>query len=118
MGTQAKASAGAVINREEALERFGGNEALFRRLALKFLDDAHFGELEAALARADASAAQAAAHSLKGVAGNLSFDELYGACCALNDALREGDLESAQDLLPRARRAYHQVCEALREMEA
>ena len=30
MDTEAKASAGAVINREEALERFGGNETLFR----------------------------------------------------------------------------------------
>ena len=38
------------INYDEAMERFGGNAALYERLALKFLDDAHFAALEQALA--------------------------------------------------------------------
>ena len=41
------------IDYDGAIERFGGNAALYERLALKFLDDAHFAALEQALADGD-----------------------------------------------------------------
>ena len=40
------------IDYDGAMERFGGNAALYERLALKFLDDTHFAALEQALAGA------------------------------------------------------------------
>ena len=61
------------IDYDGAMERFGGNAALYERLALKFLDDAHFAALEQALADGDVDTAVREAHTLKGVAGNLSF---------------------------------------------
>lgn len=45
------------IDYDGAMERFGGNAALYERLALKFLDDAHFAALEQALADGDVDAA-------------------------------------------------------------
>ena len=45
------------IDYDEAMERFGGNAALYERLALKFLDDAHFAALEQALADGDVDTA-------------------------------------------------------------
>lgn len=61
------------IDYAEAMERFCGNESLFARIAVKYLDDPHVDALEAAMASGDAAAAEREAHSLKGVAGNLSF---------------------------------------------
>lgn len=64
------------IDYAEAMERFCGNESLFARIAVKYLDDPHVDALEAAMASGDAAAAEREAHSLKGVAGNLSFAPL------------------------------------------
>lgn len=105
------------INHAEAMERFGGNEALYLRLASKFLNDPHFAGLEGALEQGDLEAAQREAHSLKGVAGNLSFDTLFQAACGMNDALRAGDEATARALMPKAREAYERVCETLRSLE-
>ena len=91
------------IDYVEAIERFGGNEGLFARLAVKYLDDPHFDALEAAMAAGDAAAAEREARSLKGVAGNLSFTRLYDVAARVTDALRSGDLEAAQGLMPELR---------------
>lgn len=49
----------AGIDYAEAMDRFGGNEDLFVRLATKYLNDPHFHALEAAMAEGDAAAASA-----------------------------------------------------------
>lgn len=76
------------IDYAEAMERFCGNESLFARIAVKYLDDPHVDALEAAMASGDAAAAEREAHSLKGVAGNLSFVRLYDLAARVTDALR------------------------------
>lgn len=106
------------INYIEALRRFDGNEDLYRRLAVKFLDDPNFIELEKTLHSGDAQKAQRAAHSLKGVAGNLSFDDLYQISCKLNGILLQGDIQTAQTLMPQARQAYESVCGILRRIKS
>ena len=42
------------IDYAEAMERFCGNESLFARIAVKYLDDPHVDALEAAMASGDA----------------------------------------------------------------
>lgn len=101
------------INYHNAMDRFGGNEALFVRLAGKFLDDSHFLALEEALTAGDIEEAHRQAHSLKGVAGNLSFDELFQQSSLMLDALRSDNLALAQEHLPAARSAYDNVMKAL-----
>ncbi len=95
------------------MERFGGNAELYERLALKFLDDAHFAALEQALAGGDVDTAVREAHTLKGVAGNLSFAALYEAASKVNAALREGDLAGATALMDPVRSAHAAVVCAL-----
>lgn len=89
------------IDYAEAMERFCGNESLFARIAVKYLDDPHVDALEAAMASGDAAAAEREAHSLKGVAGNLSFVRLYDLAARVTDALRANDIDSAGDFRPR-----------------
>ena len=105
------------IDYNEALERFGGNAALYRRLAGKFVDDPHYAELEMAFANNDTEAALRAAHSLKGVAGNLSFGALFDVASRMNVALRNDDLEAGRALMPELSDAYNRVMEALAVLE-
>ena len=53
------------------------------------------------------------AHTLKGVAGNLSFAALYEAASKVNAALRERDLAEATALMDPARNAHVAVISAL-----
>ena len=98
------------IDYAEAMERFCGNESLFARIAVKYLDDPHVDALEAAMASGDAAAAEREAHSLKGVAGNLSFVRLYDLAARVTDALRANDIDSARN--PHARPAREPRCRA------
>lgn len=103
------------IDYEDALERFGGNETLFKKLAAKYADDPHFEGLVTALERDDAPAAYQEAHALKGVAGNLSFSALYTASAQATEALRAGDAQTARRLLPTLKDAHEAVLAALAE---
>lgn len=105
------------IDYDEAMDRFEHNAALYERLALKFLNDPHFDALELALSSEDAAVAYQEAHSLKGVAGNLSFGDLHKAVGRVTDALRTGDLPAARALMEPARRSYASVIVALKMME-
>ena len=96
-----------------AIERFGGNAALYERLACKYVNDPHFESLAAALRQGDAETAYHEAHSLKGVAGNLSFADLYQAASALSDVLHDGDLAAARTAVPSVREAHERVIDAL-----
>lgn len=105
------------IDYADAMDRFGGNAELFERLALKFLDDPHFEALERSLSEGDVETAYHEAHSLKGVAGNLSFKDLYEAASRLSEALKSGDLSAAQELMGPARDAHETVMTTLRMVE-
>ena len=105
------------IDYAEAMERFGGNESLFVRLASKYTNDPHFDSLETAMATGDAAAAEREAHSLKGVAGNLSFTRLYDLAARITDAVRADDLESARSLMPELRESHDAVVKALETLQ-
>lgn len=101
------------IDYAEAMERFGGNRELYERLALRYLDDPNFNALEAALRAGDAESAYRHAHTLKGVAGNLSFGPLYAAACRITQALRAGDIAAAHALAIPLREAQASLTAAL-----
>ena len=65
------------INEEEGKNRVMNNGKLYARLLAKFRDDTNFDELGAFIQAQDWEKAQSAAHTIKGVAGNLSLTELY-----------------------------------------
>lgn len=104
-------SAGVDIN--DALARFMNNESLLDRFMSRFPQDKNYALLKQALAQDDAQAAYAAAHSLKGVAGNLSMRRLYVATCAVVEPLRIGDLAAAKAHIAELDEAYQAVIDAL-----
>lgn len=104
----------AGIDVASALERMMGSEALLERLLGKFLDDPQYPALRAALEAGDMERAVSAAHTLKGVCGNLSMTELYGLFTRQVDALRAGDLPLARGIMAEIAPAYEQVTAAIR----
>ncbi|MDR0473818.1 MAG: Hpt domain-containing protein [Treponema sp.] len=65
------------INEEEGLKRLMNNSKLYAKLLAKFKADVNLDNLIAFANNQDWEKAQAAAHTIKGTAGNLSLTELF-----------------------------------------
>ena len=105
----------AGIQVEEAPGRFMNNEMLFNRFLEKFADDANYSLLKTAMAEGDAKGAFEAAHTLKGVAGNLSLERLYRAVEKQTEFLRDGRMDQASAVMPEVDAAYAEVTAALKK---
>lgn len=69
-------------------------DSLIEKFVLKFADDKTFGQLREAAEAENWDAAFAPAHTLKGVALNLAFENLGASANALTDALRPQNVDS------------------------
>jgi HPt (histidine-containing phosphotransfer) domain-containing protein len=65
------------VNFDEGVKRVMNNAKLYVKLLGKFRTDTNLNDLDAALGAGDMEKAQIAAHTLKGVAANLSLTELF-----------------------------------------
>lgn len=102
---------------DSALERFMGNEALYARFARGFRNDRSCEALLKAMEEGNVKGAFEAAHTLKGVTGNLSFTRLYNRASEVVEPLREGRLEEAQEKLPALVKACEELKKVLGEWE-
>lgn len=83
------------VDVDTALRRFAGNTALYLKYVLCFPEDETMELLAAAVEVRDAEAALVAAHTLKGLAGNLEFAELSEAAAEMVTLFREEAAEEA-----------------------
>lgn len=95
-------------NYQDVMERLQ-SETLVKRFAIKFLSDPSFGRLKAAVTERNYEEAFRAAHSLKGVSQNLSFDKLGASSSKLTELLRHWDTIAVDDAL--CEEYYAQVAE-------
>lgn len=102
-------------NYEVTMNRFLHNEAMYLRLLNKLPADPNLQRLEKALDRADLPDAFEAAHTLKGVAGNLGLTPLFDAASAIVEPLRAGKVLDYTELFQAIRQEFGRV-EALLEM--
>lgn len=84
------------INIEEGSKRVMNNTKLYSKLITKFKDDNNMAEIEAAVNAGDLEKAQTAVHTLKGLAANLSFTELYKQSLALETQIKEKNVNPDQ----------------------
>ena len=103
----------AGIDVGQALERMMGSEALLERLLGKFPADQNFQKLCRALDCGDSEGAVSAAHTLKGICGNLSMTSLFELFTKQVEALRRGDLTEAGRLMEEIRPAYEEAVKAI-----
>jgi HPt (histidine-containing phosphotransfer) domain-containing protein len=73
---------------EDGLSRCMNNEAFYFKLIGKVIEDKNFKTLEDAVAAKDLDTAFEAAHSLKGVLGNLALTPVYEPVFEITELLR------------------------------
>ena len=96
----------AGINVEEAVNRFMGNEVLLERFLKKFLEDPYYGKLTEAISKGEREDAFIAAHTLKGVCGNLAFTQLFPLFVQQVNFMRKDKWEDAIAMMPEITREY------------
>lgn len=86
-----------IIDVESAKERFLGNYQLFSKFLYQFPDKTLFSDLENAYKSGDAKSAFEYAHTLKGVAGNLSLKLFCSFLFDIVETLRAGNLPDEEE---------------------
>jgi HPt (histidine-containing phosphotransfer) domain-containing protein len=102
------------IDYDDAMNRFMGNSELFENFLKSFKDDTSYAQLVKALEAKDVDAAFNAAHSLKGLSGNLSMKDLYNHVCVLVEELRAKDMSNVDHSLPPITASYNKLIEGLK----
>jgi len=84
------------LNFDDGVKRVMNNVKLYVRLLTKFKDGSNLDNLEAALAAGDLEKAQGEAHTIKGVAANLSLSELFNQSLELETQIKAGAVHPGQ----------------------
>lgn len=79
------------VNYKTYVELFMESEKMYLKFLDMFFQDPNLKLLEEALQENNLTKAFDAAHTLKGVAGNMGLTPLYGAVCAIVEPLRSGE---------------------------
>lgn len=103
----------AGVDAQDGLKRFAGNGELYEKFLHKFLDDDNYAKIAPALEAEDWAAAQAAAHTVKGVSGNLGMKIVFKESSALVTALQDKQYTEAMMIYTKLAQAYRQVVEIL-----
>lgn len=101
---------------DAALERFG-SEALMVRFVRKFPLDETMNRLRLAIVDNNIQESFSQAHTLKGVAGNLSFTELFRKASDLTEQLRPLRETADPALYEAVENCYQKVCDAIEKLE-
>lgn len=117
-----------MMSLEACYDALGGNyksvlgrlssERIVKKFVLKFLNDQSYGLLEQSMRDKNYEEAFRAAHTIKGVCQNLSFDRLGGSSSRLAEALRSGWTPEADVLVEEVKRDYQETADAIRAFQA
>ena len=86
---------------KDLASRLGIDEEDFQELVELFIttSNADIDKIKKGLDSNNAEDAAAASHSIKGAAGNLGFDEIYGLAQEMEMQAKQGSLENFQDFI-------------------
>jgi HPt (histidine-containing phosphotransfer) domain-containing protein len=84
------------VNVDDGLKRIMNNTKLYVKLLVKFKEDTNLSGLESALASGDNAKAQVFAHTLKGIAANLSLTELQKQALEIETQIKSGSVNPNQ----------------------
>lgn len=107
----------AGIDMKEVEDRFMGNMEMLEHFLLKFTHEQSFQKMVESMELGDVENAYEAAHSLKGVAANLSMIPLNGPIAKQSDYLKNGNLDAAKQNLPIVKEQYIKIQNALKILQ-
>ncbi len=93
------------------------SEKLVTKFVLMFLRDGSFELLCRSMDSQDYAEAFRAAHTIKGMCQNLSFDKLQESASRLTESLRGGWSEEVPAYLEQVKADYQQTADAIRALE-
>lgn len=82
------------INEEDGKKRVMNNVKLYTKLLTKFRNDTNLNDLVNFADLQDWEGAQGAAHTIKGIAANLSLTELFNQSLAVETQIKEKNLKA------------------------
>ena len=94
---------------EKVLARFMGKEAMVLRFLKKFSDDKNFEEGKKAVEEGDYEKLETAAHTLKGISGNLGLEKMYEECAGVVAAVRSKEYEEASSRYKKLEEEYDKI---------
>lgn len=103
-------------NYDEVIGRLR-SERLIQKFVLKFLNDGSYDLLCSSMEAKDYPEAFRAAHTIKGVCQNLSFQRLQESSSRLSEALRHGYTPEADGLLIQVKEDYQLTAQAIRAFQ-
>ncbi len=112
-GSLLEAAESCGVNISSGLTRFAGNRKAYEKILLKFPDDKSFAELSDAIGSQDYNNAVKAAHSLKGIASNLSMVTFAETVYQLEQALSQENYNQALDLFFQVKDLYEVLTEVI-----
>lgn len=104
------------VDVDVALERFMGNGELLVRFLKKFTQDGSYELFKTTMAEKNYDDAFKAAHTLKGLCGNLSLTNLYDLTSKEVEYLRHEHFEEAEQMLPMIVQEYDKVFKELNSL--
>lgn len=106
------------FNVGEAMNRFMNSEQLWIKFLKKFKADMSFRDLVKAIEENDGEKAFAAAHTLKGITGNLAMSRLNALISEQTEHLRgeAGGVEAAAAMMPQITEAYENALKTINEV--
>lgn len=105
----------AGINVDSAMERFLDDEEMYFEFLNQFLEDDLIGRLNNAVNNSQIKEAFDAAHTLKGVCGNLSIDSMNKIVNPMVEILRNNSFDGVPEAVSELFKAYEQVSAAINE---
>lgn len=105
------------IDKKRIQQTFSGNIALYKKFLLKFADDSTFNSLCEAVQKKDSKAIEMAAHTLKGVAGNLGLDSLSNLSSDIVSSIRSGNTNEIPGIMEKIKEEYNNIVKQLKDVD-
>lgn len=106
------------FNVDEAMKRFMNSEQLWIKFLKKFKADDSYADLVKAMEAGDREKAFAAAHTLKGITGNLAMFRFNRIINEQTEYLRgeDGSMEQAAAMMPQIKELYEESIRVIDEV--
>ena len=102
------------IDVNDALNRIGGNEGLYKKLLTRFIEGNYLDAICDAINKGDIEESARAAHTLKGVSANLSLVKIQSISLDLEHSFKDGSDHSAK--LEELKQVYGVTLEKIAEI--
>lgn len=97
------------IDKARIQRTFSGNTKLFERFLKKFIDDKTYSSLCAAVENGDVHEIEVAAHTLKGITGNLGLDKIFNFSTDIMQSAKDGDMAKIEALMVETKEEYNRI---------